>query len=171
METIERSSDSIDKLTSLISKMNMKMDKREVPYKPKVYKGRPRGQSRNRQLNYQPHNRSFSRDRNRNRGNYNNRKIIGPTIGIDQGTSIGMTIEEIIIGLMRDRTITDKTIGETIIDKRIEGITKIDKIIEEMTPNRGIGIGVRVEKDQEITIVTILEVEIEVETDKYKKEP
>ena len=27
METIERNSDSIDKLTSLVSKMNMKMDK------------------------------------------------------------------------------------------------------------------------------------------------
>ena len=73
METIERNSDSIDKLTSLVSKMNMKMDKREAPYKPKVYQGRPRGKSRNRQPNYQPHNISFSRDRNRNRGNYNNR--------------------------------------------------------------------------------------------------
>ena len=30
METIERNSDSIDKLTSLVSKMNMKMDKRET---------------------------------------------------------------------------------------------------------------------------------------------
>ena len=30
METIERNSDSIDKLTSLVSKMNMKTDKREM---------------------------------------------------------------------------------------------------------------------------------------------
>ena len=73
METIERNSDSIDKLILLVSKMNMKMDKREAPYKPKIYQNRPRGQSRNRQSNYPPHNRSFSRDRNRNRGNYNNR--------------------------------------------------------------------------------------------------
>ena len=55
---------------------------------------------------------------------------------------------------MIDRTITDKMIGETIIDRTIEGTTKIDKIMEQMTPNRGIGIGVRVEKDQEITIVS-----------------
>ena len=48
METSGRNSDSIDKLMSLASKINMKMDKREVPYKPKVYYGRPRGQSRNR---------------------------------------------------------------------------------------------------------------------------
>ena len=53
METIERNSDSIDKLTSLVSKMNMKMDKREMKYKPKVYQGRPRGQNRQRQDNYQ----------------------------------------------------------------------------------------------------------------------
>ena len=44
MDAIERNSDSIDKLTSLVSKMNMKMDKREAPYKPNIYQGRPRGQ-------------------------------------------------------------------------------------------------------------------------------
>ena len=72
METLKRNNDSIDKLTSLVSRMNMKMYKRETPYKPRVYQGRPRGQSRNRQQMFQPCNRSFSRDRNRNRGNYNN---------------------------------------------------------------------------------------------------
>ena len=81
-----------------------------------------------------------------------------------------MTIEEITIGLMIDTTITDKTIGETIIDRTIERTTEIDKIMVEMTPNRGIGIGVRVERDPEITIVTILEVEIEVETGIHNKE-
>ena len=44
METLERHSDSIDKLTSLVSKMNVKMDKGETTYKPRVYQGRPRGQ-------------------------------------------------------------------------------------------------------------------------------
>ena len=74
METIERNSDSIDKLISLVSKMNMKTDKRETQYKPQIYQGRNRGQNRNRQDNYQSKNRSFSRDRNqsyRGRGNYN----------------------------------------------------------------------------------------------------
>ena len=37
METTEGNSDSIDKLTSLVSKMNMKMDKCEMQYKPQVY--------------------------------------------------------------------------------------------------------------------------------------
>ena len=68
---------------------------------------------------------------------------------------------------MIDRTITDKTIRETIIDKTIKGTTEIGKFIEEMTPNRGIGIEVRVERDQEITKVTILEVEMDI----YNKEP
>ena len=73
METLERHSNSIDRLTSLVSKMNVKMDKKEVPYKSRVYQNRPRGNSRSRQQNYQPCNRSFSRDRNRPRGNYNYR--------------------------------------------------------------------------------------------------
>ena len=36
METLERQNDSIDKLTSLVNKMNVKMDRKETPYKPRV---------------------------------------------------------------------------------------------------------------------------------------
>ena len=74
METMDRNSNDIDKLTSLVSKMNMKMDKIEMQYKPQVYQGRTRGQNKQRQDNYQPRNRSLRRDRNqlyRGRGNYN----------------------------------------------------------------------------------------------------
>ena len=171
METIERNSDSIDKLTLLVIKMNMKMDKREEPYKPNVYQGRPRGQCRNRQPNYPSCNRSSVVIEIGIEGITTTEIIIGPTIGIDLGTTIGMKIEEITIGLMINRTITDKTIGDIITNKTIEGITEIDKIIEEMTLNRGIGIGVRVDRDQELTIVTILGLEIEVEMDIYNREP
>ena len=121
MEIIERNSESIDKLTLLVSKMNMKMDKREAPYKPKVYQNRPRGQIRNRQLNYPPCSRSCSRDRNGSRGITTTETIIDPTIGIDLVTTIGMTIEEITIDLMINKTTIDKTIGETVTDKTIEG--------------------------------------------------
>ena len=74
METLERHSDCIDKLTSLFSKMNVNIDKKETLHKPRVYQNKPGGQSRDRQQNFQPHNRSFDRDRNRNGGNdnYNN---------------------------------------------------------------------------------------------------
>ena len=54
METLERQCDSIDRLTSLVSKMNVKMDKKETPYKPKVYQNRHRGQGRDRQSNFHP---------------------------------------------------------------------------------------------------------------------
>ena len=47
METIKRHSNSIDKLTTLVSKMNIKIDKRDAPYKPQIYLGGPRGQSKN----------------------------------------------------------------------------------------------------------------------------
>ena len=54
VETWERQCDSIDRLASLVSKMNVKLDKKETPYKPKVYHNRNRGQGRGRQSNFHP---------------------------------------------------------------------------------------------------------------------
>ena len=54
METLERHGDSIGRLTSLVSKMNVKMEKKEAPYKPRVYQNRPKGHSRGRSQYYQP---------------------------------------------------------------------------------------------------------------------
>ena len=42
METLERNSDRIDRLTSLVSNMKMTMDRKQSPYKPKIYQGRSR---------------------------------------------------------------------------------------------------------------------------------
>ena len=69
METLERNNNCIDKLTSLVSAMKMTIDKKQSPYKPKIYQGRSRNQNRNQQ-NFTPRNRSFSRDRSQsgNRG-------------------------------------------------------------------------------------------------------
>ena len=74
MEMLERNSDCIDRLTLLVSDMKMTMDRKQSPYKPKIYQGRSRNQNGNRQ-NFAPRNRSFSGGRNQggNRGNYNNR--------------------------------------------------------------------------------------------------
>ena len=52
METLERQYDSIDKLSSLVSKMNVKMDRKVTADKPRVYQNRPRGQGRGRQQNF-----------------------------------------------------------------------------------------------------------------------
>ena len=75
--TIEKYSDSIDKLTSLVNKMNIKMDKKEPQYKPRVYQGRNRGHSY-RQDNYRSRERSYSRDcaQYRGTGNYSNRRLL-----------------------------------------------------------------------------------------------
>ena len=75
LDTIERNSDSIEKLTSLVHKMNMKMDRIETLYRTTIYQGRNRGCG-HRQENYRSRERSYSRDHpqyNRGRENYNNR--------------------------------------------------------------------------------------------------
>ena len=42
LETIDTHSDSMDKLASLIRKLDMKLDRRETQYRPKIYQGRNR---------------------------------------------------------------------------------------------------------------------------------
>ena len=65
----KRNSYYIDKLKSLVSAMKMTIDKKQSPYKQKIYQGRSRNQNRNQQ-NFTPRNRSFSRGRSQsgNRG-------------------------------------------------------------------------------------------------------
>ena len=45
METLERNSDCIERLTSLVSDMKMTMDRKQLPYKPKVHQGRSQNQN------------------------------------------------------------------------------------------------------------------------------
>ena len=47
METLERNSDCIDRLTSFVSNMKMTMDRKQSPYKPKIYQGRSMNQNVN----------------------------------------------------------------------------------------------------------------------------
>ena len=51
VEAMERTTDSIDRLASLMDKMDTKLDRREDQYRPRVYPGRSRGCSY-RQNNY-----------------------------------------------------------------------------------------------------------------------
>ena len=139
METLERNSDCIDRLTSLVSDMKMTMDRKQSLYKPRIYQGRSTNQNTNQQ-NFTPRNRSFSRGRNQdgNRGNYITEIIIGPVTEIDQeadGTIIGQ-----VIGV----TITRLTIGEVTLDQ----------IIYKM-PNGHLETEVKVEIELEITVMTI----------------
>ena len=45
METLERNSDCIDQLTSLVSDLKMTMGRKQPQYKPKIYQGRSRNQN------------------------------------------------------------------------------------------------------------------------------
>ena len=74
VEAIERTTDSIERLASLMDKMDTKLDGREDHCRPRIYQGRGRGCSY-KQNNYRSRNRSYSRDQYQNnyrgRGNYN----------------------------------------------------------------------------------------------------
>ena len=74
VEAIERTTDSIERLASLMDKMDTKLDRREDQYRPRIYQGRNRGRSY-RQNNSRSRNSSYSRDQYQNsyrgRGNYN----------------------------------------------------------------------------------------------------
>ena len=50
METLERNSDCIDRLTTLVSDLTMTMDRKWPQYKPKIYQGRPQNQNMGRQI-------------------------------------------------------------------------------------------------------------------------
>ena len=45
MEMLERNINYIDRLTSLVSNMKTNMDRKQSPYKPKIYQGRSRNQN------------------------------------------------------------------------------------------------------------------------------
>ena len=82
LETTERNSDIKDKLTSLVNKLDMKLDRRETQYRPRIYQGRNRGHSQ-RQDSYRSRDRSCSRvhgqyNIDRGRRNYNNDRNYRP---------------------------------------------------------------------------------------------
>ena len=45
MEMLERNSNYIDRLTSLVSNLKMAMDRKQPQYKPKIYQGRSQNQN------------------------------------------------------------------------------------------------------------------------------
>ena len=45
MEILERNSDCIDRLTTLVGDLKMMMDRKQPHYKPKIYQGRPQNQN------------------------------------------------------------------------------------------------------------------------------
>ena len=71
-DVLERNSKNMERMTVLMDKMYIKLDQKDVSYKPQIYQRRGRSQNRQnfRQNNNWRRNRLFSRERdcNSNRG-------------------------------------------------------------------------------------------------------
>ena len=67
-DVLERNSENMERMTALMDKMNIKLDQKDLSYKPQIYQRRGRGQNRQhfRQNNNWRRNRLFSRERNYN---------------------------------------------------------------------------------------------------------
>ena len=148
METLERNSDCIDKLTSLVSDMKMTMDRKQSSYKPRIYQGRSRNQNRNQQ-NFMPRNRFLAEEEIK----VEIEEIIIIEITTDPITETDQEADGTIIGQVIGVAITRLTIDVVIIDQ----IT--DKML-----NRHSETEVKVEIELKITIMTIREVEVEKDT-------
>ena len=71
-DVLERNSENMEQMTALMDKLYIKLDQKDVPYKPQIYQKRGRGQNRwnfRQNSNNWRGNRSFSRDH----GYYSNR--------------------------------------------------------------------------------------------------
>ena len=120
LETIEGNSDSIDKLTSLVNKMNIKMDEKESQYKPRVYQGRNRGCSY-RQDNYRSRERSYSRDHVQYiaEEEITLTEVTGLIIELGVNQEMIMEIEG-MTGLIIDKATEEKISEEIMVSKDIE---------------------------------------------------
>ena len=70
-DAIERNNENMEWMMALMDKMYIKLDQKEVSYKPQIYQKRGRGQNRWNFRQYNNNwrsNRSFSREQSSNRG-------------------------------------------------------------------------------------------------------
>ena len=138
METLERNSNCIDKLRLPVSAMKMTIDKKQSPYKPKIYQGLEikTETSRILHLEIDPLVQAEVKVE------------IGEIITIetitDQTTETDQEADGTIIGQVIGATITRLTIDEVIIDQ-----------IMDKTLNRHLETEVKVEIELEITTMTI----------------
>ena len=147
MEMLERNSDCIDKLMSLVSDMKLTMDRKQSPYKPKIYQGRSRNQNT---IN----------------------KILHPEIDplVEEEIKVvieGITTIETIIGQIieidqeADGKITGQVIGVAITRITIDKVIR-DRITDKM-PNGLIETEVKVGIEMKIAIMIIQQVGVEID--------
>ena len=161
-ETMDRHSNSIDKLTSLVNKLDMKLDKREAEYKPAVYQNRGRGCRQKQKIiigtEIGPIAEIEVNPIIEEEDTFNITEIIDPIIelGVDQEMAVGMEMD--IEGIT-----VDKAIEEIIIDK----ITETKGIRIEAQVKTMVGLGPDIEVTPEITLGMgpTIEVKVGIETD------
>ena len=152
METLERNSDCIDRLTSLVSDLKMTMDRKQPQYKPKIYQVGPKTKTwvgKILHLEIDP--------------------IVeeGIKVVTEEITTIGTITGQIIeIDLEADGTTIGQVIGVVITQITIDEVIR-DQTIDK-TPNGLLEIEVRV--GIEMSIMT-LEVEVETEIIEEEKIP
>ena len=154
METLERNSNCIDRLTSLVSDMKMTIDRKQPPYKPRIYQGRSRESKCKIGKILHPKIDPIEEEKTRVEIEEIIEIIIGPIIEIDQeadGPIIGQVIGVTIIRITIDKVMSDPT---------------TDKM-----PNGHLETEVIAEIDLKIIIMTIQEVEVETDiiTDPYSQ--
>ena len=152
VEAIERTTDSIEKLASLMNKMDTKLDRREDQYRPRMYPGRGRGCGY-RQNNYMSRNRSYSSDwyqnNYRGRGNYNNRvgsRNYRSNYRIGPETE---TITDMAVDIITDQ-ITEGMIVTKGMETEIRTVVGLEKgteigVAQENVPNPEVAINLRTE--------------------------
>ena len=119
VETLERNSNCTDNLTSLVSNMKLTIDRKQSPYKPRIYQGRARNQNRN-QKKFALRNRFFNRGRNK----VEIGEIIIVVTIADPITEIDQEADGTIIGQVIGVTIPRLTIDEVILDQIMDKMLK-----------------------------------------------
>ena len=155
MKMLERNSDCINRLTSLVSDLKLTMDRKQPQYKPKIYQGRSQSQN-------------------------TGQKNLLLEIDLLVEEEIKVVIDEIIIiGTITGKIIEiDQEAGGTIIGQVI-GVLIIqiitDKVIQDRTldktQNGHLETEVKVEVGMKTVVIIKLEVEVEIEIKGDGKNP
>ena len=150
METLERNSDCIDKLMSVVSTMKITIDKKQSPYKPRFTRVDLETKTETNRILHLGIDPLVEAKVKVEIG-----EIITIEITTDQITEIDQEADGTIIGQVIGATITRLTIDEVIVDQ-----------IMDKTLNGHLETEVKVKIELEITM-TIQEVEVEIMTGQF----
>ena len=74
-DVLERNSENMERMTVLMDNMYIKLDQKDLSYKPQIYQRRGRGQTRQ---NFKQNNNNWRRNRSYSRErNYNSNRVMG----------------------------------------------------------------------------------------------